>query len=536
MPYIINLSTYKKALCRAFLFITPIVISISYLWGTQSPLVASANNEVYFLLTFGLTILYFSFKSYISLRKLLLVIIVSLLLLFITLATQTNTSKSLLFFTYYLGFCFTLHISENIKNREKYLLSTIIHRTFIIASIACFFIVIYQFLGFANFNPEDMFSNLWIHPSDGFRPSANLAQPNNLGTLFCLAICAAYALEKDKNKRFLLIIIFGFGIFATASRTALLSILVVCFFLHRKNSFKDAYRPVGWVLFLYLFDFVISSLLEVPQKRSIDANSGRYLIWRMSIDAILQSPLIGHGPLNITRAFFIPISQNSSFSENSILSSAHNIYLDIFIQFGIIGLSTAMIFTFSIINKLSTHCKSHVYSARLTCIPIFIHALLEFPLNYLFFLLPFASLIGISIKTQYEEQFKFRPHVISLIVITLAITVVYDYYKAEFYYKKSRLQFNNYLIPAPLTGNEECLISHYCNLAKAILVINNKKRTVEDDSLILDAARDFPSPALYKERIIIIQDRKQDASKDINYYCNTYKKTNTEICSTKMEH
>ena len=523
--------SFKKALRRAFLIVTPIILSIGYLWSVQSPLVASANNEVVYGICFSIFLLFFLKKVFLKKNDLLVLVSVFSILLISFFITSGDLSQLIIVLVYFLNFVSVFLIAKNNSFENKFYISNVLIRSFLFASVVSVFIVIYQYIGLAEYDLNDPFGSLWIHASSGYRPSANLAQPNNLGTLFCLGLIATYALVKDRKQRFLWILLISFGIFITGSRTAILSTLLLCIFLKRKYKFSDAFLSVFLLIALRSFQLLVEvQIFPGQQIETRGVNSGRYLIWIMAIEALIKEPWWGYGPLGAVHAFFEPISRYSKFSEGTVLTSAHNIYLDIFLQFGFFAFVISIIFTFNCFRKFKERSNAWFFFVKLSCLPIFIHALLEMPLYYSFFALPFACLLGVSISSAFSKNYAIRIFPFYIILMVFSFVVINDFYKAELYFKKMRLQINNVEIPNPFKGDESCILENYCNYVKATLLARKNERTFEEDSIILDAAKNFPTPLLYVEKIKIMHRRGMDASKEVNYICNIYK---GKVCNEK---
>lgn len=180
---------------------------------------------------------------------------------------------------------------------------------------------------------------------------------NSLGTyaLFLSFFPALYIVSYRKLKSSRLLILFGAvltTIFLSGTRSVMLSVvfgiitLAVWKFISKNKTFFKLY-------FLSILAFIFTYTVVYPRLDKILVNfnqynyfiiehtgkgilSGRDRLWSFLIDVIAQKPLIGHGSGAII----------SDFMRTTL--SAHNLYLQIALQVGLIGVTILAIFLLQI--------------------------------------------------------------------------------------------------------------------------------------------------------------------------------------------
>lgn len=284
----------------------------------------------------------------------------------------------------------------------------------------------------------------------GSRPFANFAQPNHLSTFLFMALIAVwYLYETNKIKPYFSVIIsllLIFGIVLTQSRTAWIVVFIILlsyFYFKRTYVLKIKIATVFSLCFIYIFlvlnlqllnDFLSQILnFEVVQTKSAfdraTSSYERLQIWEQSWSLVLVQPWFGYG---WNQAGVSIIERIDHFYLDLWYSSSHNIILDLFLWVGLpLGIViTAFFLYFLYILFKNSHTKeSHL--ALLMTLPILVHANLEYPLFYSYFLLPLALLFGIALADiEKINYFKINKYVIFGIVFCygLALTFTWNEY------------------------------------------------------------------------------------------------------------
>lgn len=146
----------------------------------------------------------------------------------------------------------------------------------------------------------------------------------------------------------------------TFSKTSILIYFLYSFIKYLKKLYLQNRKiavTLG-LLSLTLVLFIASGLFSNTYKQIIDNQASRYQLqrfllflnpeqtskdfrfemWKEGLNAVKDSPLIGYGKGQIIRVVEIPRE------DNLLISSTHNLYLDVAIESGLLGLSAFLIF------------------------------------------------------------------------------------------------------------------------------------------------------------------------------------------------
>lgn len=234
-----------------------------------------------------------------------------------------------------------------LDNKDKFL--TTLENTFFILLLINFITII-------------LFPGGFYLNSSGYSGNYFLGYDNNLITYIFPALALSFTNSLNKNGKiglksiFLLIISFCSIIF-TWSATGVVSmvIMIVLFFAYTINK-KDfpikKYIVVALSLFIGIvflrFQNIFSFIIEGWLKKDLTF-TGRTYIWDIFIGEIKKSILIGHG---IVDSKYLIRTLNAGH--------AHNYFLQILYQGGLVTFSIFLGFFFSAINKVK-NCKEKKY-------------------------------------------------------------------------------------------------------------------------------------------------------------------------------
>lgn len=245
---------------------------------------------------------------------------------------------------------------------------------------------------------------------DSVRPAANLGQPNQLATLLIWGLLACvWAHLRQALSGATVVFVATFllvGLALTQSRTGLLavSILVVAVWLWRglwlsKNLPWVVTGLFGLFLALPVLLQSLNQALLLGQEGSYfrldEAQSGlRLEAWRLFVQAALTQPWLGYGWTE-TNAAQMAVAGDLPML-GSIFSHSHNLFLDLVLWMGLpLGLLTAAGLVRWFWLTLRATAKAEDALLWLLLLVVGIHALLEFPLQYAYFLLPTGLVIGV---------------------------------------------------------------------------------------------------------------------------------------------
>ncbi|MGE8559472.1 MAG: Wzy polymerase domain-containing protein [Acinetobacter sp.] len=285
----------------------------------------------------------------------------------------------------------------------------------------------------------------------GYRPYANMAQPNHLGTLLNLALFSScYLYGKAKLKLSLLISSFIFLTFAialTQSRTGyliFLSALILVFLFHKKLNLiiKNKYLIMVLIYFLTIISFLseiknfLSLYFDIRQTASIveRATTGyeRLKIWNQMVHAIMKQPWDGYGWNQTTSAQFSVIDL---YHGHEWATSSHNFFLDILVwsgvPIGIVVISFIIYFYLYLFNNVFDLDR---FFSFLVVSALGIHSLLEYPLYYSYFLILLGLFCGTALTGYRNTVYQIRSEY-SIFIFILGMLVFFgicrDYFKVE---------------------------------------------------------------------------------------------------------
>ncbi|ENV81061.1 MULTISPECIES: PglL family O-oligosaccharyltransferase [Acinetobacter] len=360
-----------------------------------------------------------------------------------------DLSSALLFSFYLLAFWFVTIASYNlaIQNDRKKLFIRICYVLLITSTISSV-IAVLQWLNL----DQHLYGVMELRA--GNRPFANFAQPNNMSTFLVMGLMAClYLFEQQKLKKPLLTlasVVILFAIALSQSRTA----WVVCLFFMVYWTYKTYKYPVrlrmpymllwviGFVAMISLLPNLSSFIALLRAEKVVEASSVaeratsgylRFDIWTQMLLAIQQHPFGGYGWGQTSLAQLTIFNLHPS---HEWVTSGHNILLDIIVWNGlplgllIIGYMTCWILW---LNHKAKSLESVV--ALLMVGAILIHALLEFPLRYAYFLFPLGFLLGFvqsqapELKASILSKYVVRGVVVIGSILMLLIWRDYTVYK-----------------------------------------------------------------------------------------------------------
>lgn len=275
-----------------------------------------------------------------------------------------------------------------------------------------------------------------VNMKNAVRPFANFAQPNNMATFLLMALLAnLYLYEKKKIKvwiasicAFMIIL----GVALSQSRTSWVAcgcILLYGTYQYYKGllTIKPKYVAVWLLVFLFLIFTLptitqfISSLtaVELSQTKGVVARAtgdmSRLAIWQQMIHAIWDQPWFGYG-WNQTSVAYTLVSEH--FQGPVWIRSAHNFILDFVLWNGvIIAVPFLLYFIYwGLLLCKQTKSTESVIGILMVGV-VFVHALLEFPQNYAYFLLPVGFILGVVQAQQKQKSIQLSPYVMRGIFI-----------------------------------------------------------------------------------------------------------------------
>ena len=386
----------------------------------------------------------------------------------------SDFSVALLSTAYLFGFWVMVVMGYNLSlqpNAREQLMKQVCWLLLVIASVTSLMAMV-QWLGLES-------SVYGIMQLKGNRPYANFGQPNNMATFLVMGLMGAlYLYEKQKASVCLLAsasLVILFAIALSQSRTS----WVVCLFIFiywiykqfkqtpRLNVLKLSLWCIGffaiaaWGIPVFTHAIESSTGTAVIEADSIveRASSGylRFEIWTQMLLALKEQPWWGYGwnQTSVAQMTVFPLHPSHEW-----VTSGHNVLLDILIWSGIpLGLLIIAYMAVWLLwlNKNTKDSISII--AMLMVSAILIHAMLEFPQRYAYFLLPMGFLLGlIQAQTPNLKGITLHKNVIRgcwVISLVLLFMIWRDY---KVYQENSQLLFKGQQPTVEIMGSSRILL------------------------------------------------------------------------------
>ncbi|MDC4420545.1 Wzy polymerase domain-containing protein [Acinetobacter baumannii] len=385
-----------------------------------------------------------------------------------------DLSTALLSTFYLLGFWFMILAGYNLsldqKKREQ--IFSGFSLLIIITSLFTSLIAIFQWL---NIESHLIYTLHLI----GNRPYGNFGQPNNMATFLIIGLLGClYLYEKHKVTLWLLLpsaLIILFTIALSQSRTSWIVFpFLLIYWMVKQFGKQKRFRFVQGLLWCLAF-FLIAGLIlpyitqfiefstntEITETSSFVARAGsgheRIGMWIQILHAIAQQPWLGYGWSQTSVAVVDSIQYGTV---HVWFNSAHNVLLDIIIWNGIpIGIVIIAYFAcwFVWLNQQAKETIS-IIAIMMVC-TVLIHAMLEFPQRYAYFLLTCGFLLGIiQAQTPVLKGIVLNKQVFRLIwgiSVILLVAIWRDY---NVYVTNSNLLFKNKQPNAEVLGSNQIFV------------------------------------------------------------------------------
>jgi hypothetical protein len=335
----------------------------------------------------------------------------------------------------------------------------------LLGALISIFLQLHQWLGLE-------LSDVWLMEVAGERPYANLGQPNQLATLLGWGIVAVAWFHHRQKIRgwwaFAASVLLVFGMSLTQSRTALLLViwLVVISGLLRVRAGDQRYWGPSLMLagcyglaawgapavkqMLWGLGGGSDSIRVVTDTASVHV---RTVIYRLFLDASLQSPWVGYGWGQAIEAQLKVALEHEPL--HMTVSHVHNLLLDLVIAIGwplgLLCFGSVMWWWFRA-HRLARDAENLLPLTAITLVGI--HAMLELPLHYGYFLWPTAWMAGALNWRLGFRSAVFGGRVVLLTLLGLLggflAMAAYDYVRVEENWRAIRFEQNRVgLDPAP---------------------------------------------------------------------------------------
>lgn len=296
------------------------------------------------------------------------------------------------------------------------------------------------------------------------RPFGNMAQANHLATYIAFALAASVFLVQSRRLNLIvwlaLACLYSIGLALTVSRTPWLqvAVIVIAGLAMARAERRHAGELSGWqngrrwlVPVLTLLAFVAMNMLvralnhryglqlaESAASRFQDASqiSPRLSLWKYGWTMFTTHPLLGVGWGEFPRFQYLLVEH---LGRVEIANNSHDVIVDLLAKTGIVGGAIVAIgFALWGWRTLrAPHTAARLFAFALLA-TLGVHALVEYPQQYLFFLFPAAFLIGIletgSMRRTPPIVSAIGYGAVTLAGVAMAYPVMADYHRAETLY------------------------------------------------------------------------------------------------------
>jgi hypothetical protein len=283
----------------------------------------------------------------------------------------------------------------------------------------------------------------FVEAPPGLRAYANLAQPNNLATLIGFGAVSLWLLhERGRIAKWAAtaaLSVLVLAVAMTQSRTALLfgpALACILTLVSRRGlrfgagpkailmvTACQAVLTLGWP---YLQDLLgLSAPLSLAAR---GVESVRFQVWPMLIEALGARPWLGFGWLQVGAAEMSVAGHHAPVGE--LWLHGHNVVIELLVWCGWpLGLLLAGSIAWWYVDRLRCIATLESAAGVLTLTVFAVHAMLELPHHYAYFLLPAGLWIGV-IEAQRPPGRHVHPAwnaVPMLVGLLLLVAVVRDY-------------------------------------------------------------------------------------------------------------
>ncbi|WP_347247350.1 Wzy polymerase domain-containing protein [Thermomonas sp.] len=389
--------------------------------------------------------------------------------------------------------------------------------------------------------PLKMFAE---EPALGKRPYGYLGQQNHADTLLFLALCCALQLQREgrvgRTGTAAAATLLTLAMCVTQSRTGIVQ-LVLGFgwsaWLSLGAKQRGEWRWGALVLALgaawwWLMPWFDQALLLPWSARDVGLEQAggdlRWQIWHAFLDAAMQRPWVGYGWLQSGAAQEVMAACYPNL--RYYFSYTHLLPLDWVVWLGWpLGLSLLALLAWWIWRHLSPQGSAASGYWMAAVLGLLLHAMLEYPLAYTYFLLPMGLMMGvIDARDPVHRTLRLRPRVFGLAwlaLCALAAGVMWDVGRATSTY--TDIRFENARIGAVRHAVEvpDLLLLDHLQGLLALTAADVSKPVTQQ---VLDeygaVALRFPSPTLLRRyaTLLEVSGQPDEAARQQQLLCDVF--------------
>lgn len=318
----------------------------------------------------------------------------------------------------------------------------------------------------------------WILRSPPSRQFANLAQPNHLSSLLLMALIAVlWFVIRNKIHPYIglpVALFLMFGVTLTESRTAwLVMAFLLSLMMWRRNVFNDRKPVYVMATIAVLFTLMVLNLDDLYQLLDLDQEGGqirsvakdpRWHAWGIFFKAAMLHPLAGYGFGQNAIAQFAALDSNIILGGSYLQS--HNLFLDLILW---IGLPAGIFLSLMLLRILLAEIFRVDSIERMVLLGLIgvlgLHSMLEYPLHYAYFLLPFGVFIGTVAGQGLPDNKSVGPSYSGAVAVIFCVVALFvtvsDYLKVERHFYGLRFELKKISTEIPRSPPDVLALSQW---------------------------------------------------------------------------
>ncbi len=305
--------------------------------------------------------------------------------------------------SYWVGAAFALCLGHLWWRVDKQQFGDFLFGAFLVGALATVGMMLVQWAGLET-------GSVWLAEARNRRPFGNLIQPNNAATLLLLGMVSLVWLWTRALLSWRVGAIAGayliFGIAISGSRIAFLSLTLLSVFAVISGMRRSGWRRLGWFAALVLAIFMLlvwmlnsysGSVTSIGDVRAHalgrDLAGGRLDAYAAFLDAAMHGPVLGFGFDQAASAQLA--AQRLGHDLPTFFRWSHNAFLDLIIWYGpAVGSFVLLLVAWAVLRFLRAGVDRELACFAVGLFVVGMHAMVELPLAYGYFLFPSCLMIG----------------------------------------------------------------------------------------------------------------------------------------------
>lgn len=439
------------------------------------------------------------------------------------------------------GFLLALLVGSSWERATRLQCADMLFTAVVVAAVVSVGLQLHQWLDWEPVGP-------WILKSSGSRHFANMVQPNQLASLLFLGVLGcAWMYLRGWMYGYIAVFLamcLLFGLALTESRTGWINALLIV-------TATVAYRRLPGVgrlpsVAISLAAFYLLCVVSLPalnetmgtsgipvQLRSI-ADNTRISLWKMLVEAAALRPWTGFGWGQVSHAQFL-MSIDQMYPGAS-LQQAHNLVLDLVLWNGVpIGLTVAALlgwWAWQAIRRVSDPFQLVMF---LFLVVLFAHAMLEFPLQYAYFLLPAGLMMGaldssLGFRVAFQTPKWLAGSIVLAVAAMLSVTIR-DYFRVETSFYGLRFEQRKIKTSIPPVPPDVLVLTQWHDYVYLARLDPSQVHGVQDLVWAGDLVRTMPSAlGMYKlASMLVFAGRPDEAQQWLKVLCRVNPQPQCEI-------